>query len=126
MQITDLIPPLMAAISHGYTLPAIAVLLSMMMGIFTVLRSGYEACLVSGFFLAFSTYWVLSAAVMRTELPSAAYAQLQNVDNERYQQIIASRMKNGRLTYGDLYEAKAQYDREAGKRARLSLMGQPR
>ena len=121
MPITELIPPGMAAISHGFALPVLALLLSLALGAVAVVKGGYGASALAGLPLAFSAYWTLSAAMMRTEIPPAGYAQVQKADDAAWRRIVAARMHGGRLTFGDLYDAKSQYDRETGERARRAI-----
>jgi hypothetical protein len=110
----------MAAISHGYALPAIALAVSLLVGLACVACAGEVACLFASLPLAFSAYWMLSTVVLGTELPKAVYAQIQQGD-PHYRQILSTRMRGGQLTYGDLYAARAQYEGELGERARRSM-----
>lgn len=122
MSIIDLISPSMAAISHGYALPAIALAISLLVGLVCVACAGEVACLFASMPLAFSAYWMLSAVVLGIDLPKEAYVQIQQSD-PHYRQILSTRMRGGQLTYGDLYAARAQYDGEMGERARRSMAG---
>lgn len=121
MSIINLIPASMASISHGYALPAIALAVSLLVGLACVACAGEVACLFASMPLAFSAYWMLSAVVLGTELPKSAYVQIEQGD-PHYRQILSTRMRDGQLTYGDLYAARAQYQNEMGERARRSMV----